>query len=587
LQVFHVCESGRRQSSFLCPKGTIFNQKHRVCDWWYNVKCEDSTEFYDLNLDLLLLENKRPQLSVPSAIDPFGFLGNSLGNSLLDGLESRASSSSSFLSGSRSPLLQSGLLGPALGGIDLLSLLSRRGGGMMAGRRSDDVDNSGDSYSQEDRVQFDLSAPLTARPTSSSQSIFTDSDVNYSDPMPDDNDDYEYGSNSADDGVNYSDPMPDDSDDYEYGSNSADDGDINDMTLKLTGNLQKDFDSLTTSLAKHLKQTGNKNFDDVDIRDLLHSGGDLPPSVKKYTTTTTTLTPPPSTRRNGDSKSGVIGGGGGGGGIKFDRFLKFSAGAKGSAKGRTKASTEMTSKQSSWQGQSKEDAGSRRSDSGGSGREAADTSVTLCKLMNICDFPKNSNKRPRSYFGDTRGMGSVPHRTVVEPPATITRRENFRTGEKTALEVAMLLRGESIEDIERSATTEMEFAAGETIERDESSENDTNPSFLIKNSPVMPMSSIRFEPYIGSDMEASGSDMKLRRTSSSEESEVEKVGKAEEGRSPDFSVSEHNLDRDETNWHPLLFSVPLLDDDSLSSSQALSDKVGDWKPSSPITKQRD
>jgi len=28
-QVFHVCESGKRQSSFICPKGTIFNQKHR------------------------------------------------------------------------------------------------------------------------------------------------------------------------------------------------------------------------------------------------------------------------------------------------------------------------------------------------------------------------------------------------------------------------------------------------------------------------------------------------------------------------------------------------------------------------------
>ena len=54
LQVFHVCESGKRQSSFLCPKGTIFNQKHRVCDWWYNVKCEESPEFYDLNLVLVI-----------------------------------------------------------------------------------------------------------------------------------------------------------------------------------------------------------------------------------------------------------------------------------------------------------------------------------------------------------------------------------------------------------------------------------------------------------------------------------------------------------------------------------------------------
>ena len=27
-----------------------------MCDWWYNVKCEDSTEFFDLNLDVMLLE---------------------------------------------------------------------------------------------------------------------------------------------------------------------------------------------------------------------------------------------------------------------------------------------------------------------------------------------------------------------------------------------------------------------------------------------------------------------------------------------------------------------------------------------------
>ena len=31
-------------------------QKFRVCDWWYNVKCEDASEFFDLNLDVMLLE---------------------------------------------------------------------------------------------------------------------------------------------------------------------------------------------------------------------------------------------------------------------------------------------------------------------------------------------------------------------------------------------------------------------------------------------------------------------------------------------------------------------------------------------------
>ena len=71
-----MCEEGRRQSSFLCPRGTIFNQvtlfsfggivqkekyhcyicvqEFRVCDWWYNVKCENSAEYFDRNLDLMI-----------------------------------------------------------------------------------------------------------------------------------------------------------------------------------------------------------------------------------------------------------------------------------------------------------------------------------------------------------------------------------------------------------------------------------------------------------------------------------------------------------------------------------------------------
>ena len=131
-QVFHVCESGKRQSSFLCPKGTIFNQKHRVCDWWYNVKCEDSTEFYDLNLDLLLLENEKRNggsrqvlPAVPAGIDPVAGLV-SLDNSLLSSLGSSASSLfggaaglSSKLRGSLSAkLLTSPFMNMGMNGLD-------------------------------------------------------------------------------------------------------------------------------------------------------------------------------------------------------------------------------------------------------------------------------------------------------------------------------------------------------------------------------------------------------------------------------------------------------------------------------------
>ncbi|XP_054715318.1 uncharacterized protein LOC129224794 [Uloborus diversus] len=51
-QVFHICQPGNRKDSFLCPIGTIFNQKYFVCDWWYNVNCSDTPSYYDLNAEV-------------------------------------------------------------------------------------------------------------------------------------------------------------------------------------------------------------------------------------------------------------------------------------------------------------------------------------------------------------------------------------------------------------------------------------------------------------------------------------------------------------------------------------------------------
>lgn len=48
-QVFHICHRNGRQDSFLCPNGTVFNQKYFVCDWWYNFACEDAPFFYPVN----------------------------------------------------------------------------------------------------------------------------------------------------------------------------------------------------------------------------------------------------------------------------------------------------------------------------------------------------------------------------------------------------------------------------------------------------------------------------------------------------------------------------------------------------------
>ncbi|XP_047485883.1 nascent polypeptide-associated complex subunit alpha, muscle-specific form-like [Penaeus chinensis] len=47
--VWHYCLPDGRQESFLCPIGTLFNQRHFICDWWYNTNCTASQELYHLN----------------------------------------------------------------------------------------------------------------------------------------------------------------------------------------------------------------------------------------------------------------------------------------------------------------------------------------------------------------------------------------------------------------------------------------------------------------------------------------------------------------------------------------------------------
>merc|ERR1712123_278445 len=54
-QAFHICANdgngGLTKYSFLCPNGTIFQQKYFVCDWWFNVDCSLAEELYSLNDD--------------------------------------------------------------------------------------------------------------------------------------------------------------------------------------------------------------------------------------------------------------------------------------------------------------------------------------------------------------------------------------------------------------------------------------------------------------------------------------------------------------------------------------------------------
>ncbi|XP_071512968.1 U-scoloptoxin(01)-Cw1a-like [Panulirus ornatus] len=51
-QVWHWCVTGSQHYSFLCSNGTLYNQRYRVCDWWYNVDCSSSPDYYHLNENL-------------------------------------------------------------------------------------------------------------------------------------------------------------------------------------------------------------------------------------------------------------------------------------------------------------------------------------------------------------------------------------------------------------------------------------------------------------------------------------------------------------------------------------------------------
>lgn len=43
--------------SFLCPNGTIYSQERRVCEWYYDVDCERTNKFLDVNKDLYIIPN--------------------------------------------------------------------------------------------------------------------------------------------------------------------------------------------------------------------------------------------------------------------------------------------------------------------------------------------------------------------------------------------------------------------------------------------------------------------------------------------------------------------------------------------------
>ncbi|XP_037788551.1 uncharacterized protein LOC119583909 [Penaeus monodon] len=67
-QVFHICQFDGRRDAFLCPNGTLFNQQYFVCDWWFNVDCAASQQFFGLNADI----GKVPEDSTTEPSDSYG-----------------------------------------------------------------------------------------------------------------------------------------------------------------------------------------------------------------------------------------------------------------------------------------------------------------------------------------------------------------------------------------------------------------------------------------------------------------------------------------------------------------------------------
>ncbi|CAB3223088.1 unnamed protein product [Arctia plantaginis] len=54
-QVWHWCVptiGANRLYSFICAPGTAFNQRTRVCDFFFNVDCQNSASYYSINEDL-------------------------------------------------------------------------------------------------------------------------------------------------------------------------------------------------------------------------------------------------------------------------------------------------------------------------------------------------------------------------------------------------------------------------------------------------------------------------------------------------------------------------------------------------------
>jgi len=95
-QAFHICANdgagGLSKFSFLCPNGTLFQQQYFVCDWWFNVDCSTTEDFYSLN-DEIAAEREANSPN-GSGNSQYGGQGQGQGGQRRGGTGSRASGSS-------------------------------------------------------------------------------------------------------------------------------------------------------------------------------------------------------------------------------------------------------------------------------------------------------------------------------------------------------------------------------------------------------------------------------------------------------------------------------------------------------------
>merc|ERR1719264_1045759 len=188
---------------------------------------------------------------------------------------------------------------------------------------------------------------------------------------------------------------------------------------------------------------------------------------------------------------------------------------------------------------------------------------------------KNKNKRPKAYFGDTIAMGSETHRSIVDPPTDLLRRLTrkrrkrrrfrVRTGEKTAVEVAQLLSGGGLE-MAASTKGEVDFSSkvSEGALGIPTSDRSSASSELQG-------ASVALEPYsTGEGVDMKVAEGRVRKTLvESEDEYAADEGVLQHMDETEFTVGEHNIDRDDSSWTPVLFQSPLLDTSTSSSSQSL------------------